>query len=181
MKLSSRCFVPVFVALGVLAFAAVVVAAPVSGEQFAVSGKQTVVDEEAGTYKMTGGLIGNWKITSFKELPSAGGVLMAKGTESFKGCVDRKLDGSCTGDPSGTMKFSFRYWGRFGKEDKLELGTCAHPVTGGSGSFAGATGFLMMVDVPTKKAPYQLTEYEGVITLSGGSVSARASSSARVC
>lgn len=111
-------------------------------------------------------------------------MFKAKGTESFEGCVDRKLDGSCTGDPTGTLKFSFRYWGKFGQGDKLELGTCAHPVTGGGGAFRGATGFLMMVDMPIKQAPFEITEYEGVITLAGSArsgVTARASSLPTSC
>jgi hypothetical protein len=155
-------------------------AASVSGEEFAVAGKQTIVDEEAGTYKMSGGLLGDWKITAFKETASAP-VFKGKGTELFEGCIDRKLDGSCAGDPTGKLKFSFRYWGKFGKGDKLELGTCAHPITGGSGGFAGATGFLMMVDLPTKKAPFQTTEYEGVVTLPGTAMSARVGSAPPVC
>jgi hypothetical protein len=181
MKISSVRLVPILAVLAALVVpVAGAEAAPVSGEQFTVSGKQTVVDEEAGTYKMKGGLLGDWTITSFKELPSTS-VLMAKGTESFKGCIDRKLDGSCAGDPSGTLKFEFRYWGKFGKGDKLELGTCAHPVTTGTGDFTGASGFLMMVDLPTKKAPFQITEYEGVITLGGSTMSARGSVSRMVC
>jgi hypothetical protein len=147
-------------------------AATVSGEQFAVAGKQTVVNEKAGTYEMSGGLLGDWKITSFTELAQKP-VFKGKGTESFKGCVDRGLDGSCAGDPSGTLRFKFRYWAKFGKGDALELGTCAHPVTGGTGDFAGATGFLMMVDVPTKKAPGVETSYEGMITLSDSPGTAR--------
>jgi hypothetical protein len=152
--------------------AAIAAATTVSGEQFAVAGKQVVVNEKAGTAKMSGGLLGNWKITSFTQTAEKP-VFRGKGTESFNGCIDRKLDGSCAGDPSGTMKFKFRYWGKFGKGDKLELGTCAHPVTGGSGDFAGASGFLMMVDTPTKKAPFVETNYEGVITLGGPASSAR--------
>ena len=66
-------------------------AATVSGEQFAVSGKQTLVNEKAGTYKMSGGLLGDWKITSFKEIASKP-VFKGQGTESFNGCIDRKLD-----------------------------------------------------------------------------------------
>src|ERR1700753_995184 len=122
MKASSVRLIPLLVFLAALALATTAAAAPASGEGFAVSRKQNVVDEEEGTYKMSGGLVGEWKITSFKELPSSQGVFKAKGTESFKGCVDRKLDGSCTGDPTGNLKFSFRYWGRFSKEDKVELG-----------------------------------------------------------
>jgi hypothetical protein len=182
MKSSSARLVPLVVVLvlGLLAAATGAAAATAGGEGFAVAGKQTVVDEEAGTYKMTGGLVGDWKITAFKETASAP-VFKGKGTELFEGCLDRKLDGACAGDPSGKLKFSFRYWGKFGKGDKLELGTCAHPIVGGSGDFAGATGFLMMVDLPTKKAPFQITEYEGVVTLAGSTMSARVGEAAAIC
>lgn len=152
----------------------------VAGEQFSVSGKQTVVNEQAGTSRMSGGLVGNWKVTSFKELASKP-VFRGKGTESFKGCIDRKLDGSCAGDPTGTMKFSFRYWAKFDPNDAVQLGTCAHPVTGGTGDFAGATGFLMMVDTPINNAPFVKTQYEGVITLSGSLSSARLSAVRSPC
>jgi hypothetical protein len=155
-------------------------ATPVSGEQLSVSGKQIEVNEKAGTSKMTGGLLGNWKITSFTETAQQP-VFRGKGTESFSGCIDRQLDGSCAGDPSGTLKFKFRYWAKFGKGDAVELGTCAHPVTGGSGDFAGASGFLMMVDTPTKKAPFVETNYEGVITVSESATSARPSAAPAPC
>lgn len=166
------------IAASLLARAAI--GATVSGEQFSVAGKQTLVNEKAGTYKMTGGLVGNWKITSFEETASKP-VFKGKGTESFKGCIDRQLDGSCAGDPTGTMKFKFRYWAKIGGNDAVELGTCAHPVTGGSGDFADASGFLMMVDTPTAKAPFVETNYEGVITLSGGGAAARVNSPPGPC
>lgn len=169
-----------FVVLATLVATATAAAAPVSGEQFSVSGEQKVVNEKAGTSKMSGGLIGNWKITSFKGVASKP-VFRGNGTESFNGCIDRKLDGSCAGDPSGTMKFSFRYWGKFNSKDAVQLGTCAHPVTGGTGDFAGSTGFLMMVDTPIKKAPFVKTEYEGIITLSGPSTLARLSAVPSPC
>jgi hypothetical protein len=149
-------------------------------EQFSVSGKQEVLNEKAGHLEddpavcsATGRShrLRNWPKLRFK----------AKGTESFNGCIDRNLDRSCAGDPGGTMKFSFRYWGKFSAKDAVELGTCAHPVTGGTGAFAGASGFLMMVDTPTKKAPFVMTEYEGVITLSGKIGSARVSANPTPC
>jgi hypothetical protein len=136
----------------------------VTGDEFAVSGEQVGVNEAAGTSRMTGGLIGLWKITSFKELATKP-VFKAQGTESFKGCIDTDHDGSCSGEPHGTMTFSFRYWGQFTAKDEILLGTCAHPVTGGTEGFGGARGFLMMVDTPTKKAPFVKTRYQGVITL----------------
>ena len=78
MKASSVRLIPLLVFLAALALATTAAAAPASGEGFAVSGKQTVVDEEEGTYKMSGGLVGEWKIISFKELPSSQGVSKAK-------------------------------------------------------------------------------------------------------
>ena len=50
------------------AVAAVVLAAPASAKTHKVSGKQIVVDEEKGIYKMRGSLRGAWNITSFEEL-----------------------------------------------------------------------------------------------------------------
>jgi hypothetical protein len=167
-------------AIAVLVAAASAGAAPVSGEQFLVSGRQTVVNEKASTFKMSGGLLGSWKVTSFKEIASKP-VFKGKGTESFKGCIDRDLDGSCAGEPTGTMKFSFRYWAKFSNDDAVQLGTCAHPVTGGSGDFAGASGFLMMVDTPIGKAPFVKTQYEGVITLGAAAVLTRPGSKQGGC
>jgi hypothetical protein len=175
MSRSTIRFRPAF--LGVAIIAALVAAtsagaAPVSGEQFPVSGKLTSVNEH--TSKLSGGLLGSWKVTSFKQLATKP-VFRAKGTESFKGCIDRNRDGSCAEDPTGTMKFSFRYWSKFDNKDAVQLGTCAHLVTGGSGDFAGASGFLMMVDTPIKKRPFVQTQYQGVITLGTPLVMARPS------
>ena len=116
---------------------------------------------------MAGGLVGSWAITSFKELKNKGVVFKAKGTESFNGCMDLGHDGSCTGDPSGTMDFTFKYWAKLSPDDKVQLGTSGHPVVSGTGGFAGATGFLMLVDTPIKKKPFTKTHYEGDINLIG--------------
>jgi hypothetical protein len=164
--------------LVLLAAAALLVwAAPASATY--VSGKQTTVSAKKGTFKMAGGLVGSWAITSFKVVKQKP-VLKGKGTESFNGCMDLGHDGSCTGDPSGTMNFTFTYWAKISGKDKVELGTCAHPVSAGTGGFASATGFLMFVDTPIKKKPFIKTHYEGVINVPGV-LSASAPSSWRHC
>src|SRR5262245_46833997 len=71
-----------------------------------VSGSQTVVDENAGTYKMSGSLVGDWTQTSFTTLATSP-LFRGKGTEVFSGCLDRARDGSCNGDPAGTLSFKF--------------------------------------------------------------------------
>jgi hypothetical protein len=144
---------------------------------YQVSGKQTVVDEAAGTYTMHGGLIGDWATTSFTEIAKAP-IYKAKGTELFVGCLDVRHDGSCKGDPAGKLRFSFRFWAQFDAQGGLVWGSCWHPITGGTGAFAGATGVLTMVDTPTAQGVS--TSYIGNVTLNGstGRTHSRARSAA---
>jgi hypothetical protein len=165
------------------AVAALALAAPAGAKTttYPVSGKQTVVDESSGTYKMTGGLVGDWAITSFTELAKTP-LYKAKGTEHFSGCLDRGRDGSCANDPSGTLDFTFRYWAQF-NGDALVWGACWHPVTGGTGAFKGAQGVLTMTDTPGGGGAI-VTDYIGSITLKKGAARthARAAAlSARTC
>lgn len=154
-----------FTTLVVLSSAvALVAAAPASAGY--VSGQQKLVNERAGKFKMKGDLLGKWKVTSFKTTHQ-NPVFKGKGKEKFRGCIDVNGDRSCAGDPSGVMRFRFRFWGVFGEDGGTLLGTCAHPVVKGKGDFANATGFLMMVDRPKSSAPFVKTHYEGVIDLDG--------------
>jgi hypothetical protein len=152
----------------IAALAALALAAPAGAKTttYPVSGKQTVVDEQAGTYKMSGGLVGDWAITSFTEIAKTP-LYKAKGTEHFSGCLDRGRDGSCANDPSGTLDFTFRYWAQF-HGDALIWGACWHPVTGGTGAFKGAQGVLTMTDTPVGGGNVR-TDYIGSITLRKGS------------
>ena len=166
-------------ALGVVVAAALVVAAPASAKTktYEVSGAQIPVDESAGTYKMTGGLIGDWAITSFTEI-STGPIYKGKGTETFAGCVDRGHDGSCAGDPSGTLRFLFRYWAQFTPTGATVWGACYHPVTGGTGDFKDATGVLVMADTPHEDGSVT-TAYVGSVTLKGAKARAKSRAHAR--
>jgi hypothetical protein len=144
-----------------------------------VSGTQTVVDEAAGTFKMEGDLVGDWRITAFKEIPSEG-LFRAKGRELFNGCLDRNHDGSCgSGDTSGKMRFVFRYWALFADDGSTLGGACWHPIVRGTGGFKHARGTLQMLDTPTGPNGAVETHYVGTIRLRGHH-SARASA-ARSC
>jgi hypothetical protein len=160
------------------AAAALVLAAPAGAATYQVNGKQKAIDADAGTYRMSGDLVGRWKTTSFEET-AVTPYYEGKGTEEFKGCIDRRGDQSCKGDPSGTLSFEFRYWGLFGSEDPASLiwGSCWHPVIGGTDDFAGAAGVLTFVDSPTAKGVQ--TAYIGSITTKGGNSSRRASAARR--
>ena len=161
--------------------AALALSAPADAKTYRVSGKQIAVDADAGTFTMRGGLIGDWAITGFEPLETSP-VFNARGTESFEGCLDRKRDRSCKGDPAGTLDFSFEYWAAFASEDPESLiwGTCVHPIVSGTGAFAGAQGVIAMVDMPA--ADGVRTRYEGTITLASGHKSRkRALAAASTC
>lgn len=163
--LSRRLLIP---ALAVALSAAVgVTCAPALAARQAlpVSGRQTVVDADKGLYRMKGGLLGSWQQTGFTEIATSP-IYEAKGTESFQGCVDRGRDGSCAGDPSGRLDFSFLYWGSFGAGDSLNWGACYHPIVGGTGDFRGAIGVLVFADTPV--AGGVLTRYAGSVTIERG-------------
>jgi hypothetical protein len=168
----------------VAAAAALALAASASAAStYQVSGKQTVVDEAAGKFAMHGSLVGDWDTTSFTEIAKAP-IYRAKGTELFAGCLDVGRDGSCKGDPAGKLRFDFKYWAQFDAQGGVVWGSCYHPITGGTGAFAGATGVLMMVDTPTAQGIS--TSYIGNVTLNGskGRAHARAraaASSATAC
>ena len=155
----------------VAAVAALALASPAGAATIELEGRQKAIDES--TAKMTGDLRGVWTTTSFEPVAFTP-YFEAKGTESFTGCIDRRRDRSCKGDPAGTLSFTFRYWALFGSEDpeSFTWGACWHPVVEGTGDFAGAQGVLTFVDSPTRQGVK--TAYIGSLTLRGGKASRRA-------
>ena len=144
------------------AVAALAIASPAVAATIEVAGKQTSIDED--TAKMTGDLRGRWTTTSF-ELVAFDPYVEGKGTELFQGCIDRRRDRSCAGDPSGPLNLEFGFLGLYESPDPASLvwGTCWHPVVGGTGAFADARGVLAFVDSPTSKGVS--TRYIGSLTL----------------
>lgn len=159
------------------AAATLTLAGPAEAATYRVAGKQVTIDADAGKFKMLGGLRGEWTGTSFNEVATpTSPYFEAQGTEEFQGCIDRRRDRSCKGDPSGTLSFTFQYWALSGSADPESLvwGACWHPVVAGTGDFTDARGVVMMVDSPTRSGVK--TRYIGTLTLAG----ARASSSRAV-
>jgi hypothetical protein len=141
-----------------VALASLAAAAP-AGATY-VSGKQ--IPTGFDKFEMTGGLVGKWKVTKSKIL-SEGRVFKVKGKEKFNGCLDADRDESCDGDVTGQLYFKFTYWASLG-DGFINLGTCAHRVYDGKDGFAGASGFLMMVDTPAPGSDNGFkTHYEGDI------------------
>ena len=142
-------------------------------KRYPVSGTQTVIDDDAGTFRMAGDLVGAWRITAFKPLGTEP-FLAARGRELFRGCLDRGHDGDCAGDPSGKLRLKFRYWALFAPGGALRAGACWHPIIGGTGAFKHARGVIQMLDVP-KEGGGMETHYAGNITTGGHATASAAS------
>jgi hypothetical protein len=152
------------IALVTVLAVALLVAAPASAEGAGqVSGNQTPVaacdgSTSLGTYAMDGSLIGCWFTDSFDVVREhASGTVQVTGTEHFDGCLDLGGDGSCSGDPEGTLSFSFQFSGKFDLVTSAEIrGRCQHPILSGTGGFATASGVITFKDdVVTGIAPYR--------------------------
>jgi hypothetical protein len=154
-----------------------VVATPASASQNQVSGVQTpgtvppACTDPSASFTMTGGLVGCWyedNVTITKDQTTASGIELVhfSGTEHFTGCLDLDGDGACTGDPTGTLFFTFTFTGQYvaGTDLTLEIrGRCHHPIVGGTGDFAGATGVLNFKD-DTSNPAFVLSPYMGHVS-----------------
>ena len=111
-------------------------------------------------------LIGAWYTRTFVPgVFTSSGVLTATGTEEFVGCFDADGNGSCgSSEPSGTLDLTYQLAAKYDLMTFAQLhGRCHHPITGGTGDFAGATGVLRFKDDPETGCSY----YTGHLTLGG--------------
>jgi hypothetical protein len=147
-----------------LAAAALALAGAAGATTISLAGTQTVVNEAKGAYQMHGTLVGEWQVSSFIPEVRSGTELVGRGKEYFTGCVDSNKNGSCDpAEPAGKISFTYLFWSWFNPKTKTELyGQCLHPVVGGTGQFANATGIVHMTD--TIVAHSLRTTYNGKLT-----------------
>ena len=164
----TRTILAVSTALVVVAAATLASAASAGTRQ--TSGVMAVVDVgdpfdvTDDVTQVWGDLIGFWWTTTFDVgVATRSGVLTGSGTERFAGCLDANGNGRCDGaEPTGSLYLTFRYSGRFDPATFALLhGRCHHPITRGTGGFAGATGVFQMRDDPETGCTY----YRGHLTL----------------
>jgi hypothetical protein len=149
------------------------VAAPAGARTYFVSGQQ-IPAADGSTATMRGGLIGTWTSTSVPVFEQPVGELpllvRVTGAERFDGCLNRHRDWSCRHDPKGSLTFYNDTWGQYA-EPAPEVfegvwGACVHPITSGTGAFAGAQGVITMIDTFAPGGVYLNTRYDGNIVLS---------------
>jgi hypothetical protein len=167
------------IVVAIATVAAITVVVPAIGATYQLSG-QLVPDNSSGSKAhVTGGLVGTWTTTSNKTLATKP-LIHARGTERFVGCIDVARDGSCAGDPTGSLRLKYEYWAKAGKKT-FSWGTCVHPVQSGTGAFKGAVGVVSMVDTPQADGSVR-TDYIGNITTpstAANAARARAAATAR--
>lgn len=133
-----------------------------------VSGQLVPLDTKAGTYTVTGELIGVWTIPPQEAVTyySSDTRLYQKGIEYFDGCVNLDGNSRCSGsEPSGVWRTDYIYWASFDHGDRIIEGGCVHPITGGTKAFRGARGLLHMVDVYASTPAGSTSIYQGEIVL----------------
>lgn len=147
-RLGRRAILPLLVALiGSLPSAGAVAAnngtTIVRGDQLAAG---TCPD---GGYRMTGSLVGCWWIDTFETNSDPdNSTVRATGTEHFTGCL-----GSTCGTFFTAYTFTAKTDGPWPTSAEIH-GRCHHPVIGGTGGFAGASGEISFHDVVDVSPPY---------------------------
>ena len=115
---------------------------------------------EDGGYAMTGRLVGCWWIDTFEtRSDESKSHFHASGTEHFTGCL-----GTTCGTFYTTYTFSAKTDGPWPTSAEIH-GRCHHPIIGGTGGFAGASGEISFHDVVDVAPPYY--PYVGPVHLAG--------------
>lgn len=129
-----------------------------------VEGRQIPIDDTNLNYRMTGGLVGIWRMQPTQTLHDAPTLYSEAGLETFDGCLDLNHNGRCgPREPQGRLRTVYLYWVSFDADQKLVRGQCVHPITGGDSDFAGARGVIEMVDRPV--GGDVRTTYRGTVVL----------------
>ena len=143
------------VAIGTVQSAAGAGAIVVRGDQL-IAGGSSCPNADEGTYRMAGDLIGCWYTDTISvDLANPAGVVKVSGTEHFVGCLDSNHNGSCSSNENGVFQTTFTFTGKYAPTGEEIHGRCHHPILGGSGVFAGASGELSFTDIPSEgRFPY---------------------------
>lgn len=166
---ASRWLSPMTALASALLFGAALTGTALAGGRgVAIRGTQLAAGScQDGGYAMTGALVGCWWIDTF--VPKGAedkSHYRATGTEHFTGCL-----GDVCGTFYTTFSFTAKTDGPYLTSPEIH-GRCHHPITGGTGDFAGIGGELSFHDVLTDPPTYP---YWGNVRLATRSTTGSAS------
>ena len=143
-------------------------ASPSATRQVHVEGQVLPVAESPGVYRVTGGLVGTYKIRSERVIHAwtywTTQIRDIEGTESITGCVDQNQNERCdAGEPSAQLRLTFNRVASFDtRTNRLIEGGATHWVKG-SGPFNG--GKLTTRDIPVGNSDEIISTYDGDLQL----------------
>jgi hypothetical protein len=138
--------------------------APNESHQVHVEGQLIPVAKSPGVYRVTGGLVGTYKLQSERAINVwtywTTQIMDLEGTESITGCVDQNQNQSCDkGEPSEELRLNFTRTASFDTwTGRLIESRSTHWVSSSS-RFSG--GQLRMRDLPVGGSDEIVSTYEG--------------------
>ena len=185
-RLKSRCVIRVGVAASGLA---VVLACGVSGTalgapnepgQLHVEGQLLPIDGSPGAYRVTGGLVGTYKLRSERVINAwtywTTQIRYIEGTGSITGCVDQNQNSGCdSGEPSGELRLNFTRTASFDTATGRLIESRRFHRASSSGPFSG--GLLAMRDIPVGGSGAIVSTYEGDLEVTEAAVDSKRANS----
>jgi hypothetical protein len=151
--------------------------APNEPRQVHVEGQLLPVEGSPGVYRITGGLVGTYKLRSERVINSWTDrntqIRFIEGTESITGCVDQNQNESCdAGEASGELRLKFN---RVASVDtsrgRLIEGRGFHRASSSSGHFAG--GLLRIWDLPVRGGDEIVSTYDSDLEVTEAAVNSK--------
>jgi hypothetical protein len=139
-------------------------AEPSEPRQVHVEGQIVPVAKSPGVYRVSGGLVGTYKLRSERVINEwtywTTQIRDIEGTEAIKGCVDENQNESCdAGEPSGEMRLNFNRVASFDTSTGRLLASRSSHRVDSSGRFSG--GLLEMRDLPVGGSEEIVSMYVG--------------------
>ena len=140
-----------------------------------VEGRLLPVEGSDGVFRVTGGLVGTYRVMSERVTGSwtywTTEIRSTEGTDVITGCVDRNNNEKCDPrEPSGDLKLNFTRVASYDTATgRLIESSCIHPVSSASGRFSG--GLLKMRDLPIGDSDQIHSTYEGEVEVTEAAAS----------
>ena len=154
--------------------------APNEPGQLHVEGQLLPIDGSPGAYRVTGGLVGTYKLRSERVINAwtywTTQIRYIEGTGSITGCVDQNQDSGCdSGEPSGELRLNFTRTASFDTATgRLIESRGFHRASSGD-LLSG--GLLAMRDIPVGGSGAIVSAYEGDIELTEAAVNSKRANS----